>query len=136
MQTKNLLPLITLCFILTNCNNSNSTSTEVTESDTHVFIDSVNVEESNESEFLPEEELDPVVGSYKCNKTGDQMVFYSDETGQFISGEGGYHEFTWHRYKENVTITYGNRGSDRLTFNEDAHTLSLKTALYGTLIFQ
>ncbi len=82
------------------------------------------------------EEYDPVVNSYKCYSTGDQIVFYSNNTGLFVSNEGGAHDFIWSRRDKIVTISYPGLGSDCMTFDEKEGTLSLKTRRYGTMIFE
>lgn len=112
-----------------------------------------NVEEEAKQEFVDEiesntssvdvdtlqeqnlEELDPIVDAFYSRNTNDKIIFYSDHTGQFFTEEGGCHEFEWSRDNKIVTITYPGLGSDRLTFNIDEHSLTLKTNLYGTIIF-
>ena len=79
---------------------------------------------------------DSVVNSYKCYNTGDKIAFYSNYTGLLVSKDGRNHDFTWERNGNIVTISYSGLGANRMTFNEEEETLTLKTHKYGTMVFE
>lgn len=105
---------------------------EETECDS-IDFDAIDYDATYEPQL---EELDPIVDSFYSLSTDDKIIFYSNYKGQFFSAEGGCHEFEWIRRGNIVTITYPELGSDRLIFDEEKHSLSLKTKLYGTIVFQ
>lgn len=86
----------------------------------------------------PSEEVvnyDPLVGSYRCKRTNDVYVFYSDGTGTFFSGTMDS-DFTWKRSGENVTINYEVFGKQKLTFDAKSQTIVEISESFGKLVFQ
>lgn len=79
--------------------------------------------------------LDPLVGSYRCKRTKDVYVFYSDGTGTFFTGEANS-DFTWKRSGNSVTIIYEVFGMQKLTFNSKNETIVENSKSLGKLIFQ
>ena len=83
-----------------------------------------------------QEAVDPLVGTYFCNRTHDTYVFQSDNTGFFtIQGGVSPSEFTWKRSGSNVTIVYEAYGEQKLKFDQRAKTISENTESLGTLMF-
>lgn len=79
--------------------------------------------------------LDPLVGSYRCKRTTDVYVFYSDGTGTFFTGETNS-DFTWKRSDNSVTINYEVFGKQKLTFNSKTKTIVENSKSLGKLTFQ
>ena len=80
--------------------------------------------------------VDLLIGSYRCPKTKDAYVFYSNNTGQFFpGGKTPCSKFTWKRVDENVTITYEIYGEQKLKFNKRNRTITEQSPSLGTLIF-
>ena len=82
-----------------------------------------------------QEVVDPIVGTYFCNRTHDTYVFKSDKTGFFNIQGGSPSEFTWKRSGNNVTIIYEVFGEQKLKFDPKAKTITEKTESFGTLVF-
>lgn len=81
------------------------------------------------------EAVDPLVGTYFCNRTHDTYVFKSDKTGFFTIQGGGPSTFTWKRSGSNVTIEYEAFGKQKLKFDQRAETITEKSESFGTLVF-
>ena len=82
------------------------------------------------------EGVDPLVGTYFCNRTHDTYVFKSDKTG-FLNIQGGSPStFTWKRSGNNVTIEYEAFGEQKLKFNQKTMTITEKSESLGTLLFE
>lgn len=79
--------------------------------------------------------FDPLVGSYRCKRTKDAYVFYSDGTGTFFTGSTNS-DFTWKRSGNNVTLNYEVYGKQELTFNPKERTIVEISESYGKLVFQ
>lgn len=135
---KKLVFTFLFCISLYGCTVRSTNSKEVTEQDHFEeteFDTAVLYASDNETSYEPnKEELDPIVDAFYSN-TDDKIIFYSTHKGQFFSAEGGCHEFEWSRNGSIVTITYPGLGSDKLVFDEDRHSLTLKTNSYGTIVF-
>ena len=82
-------------------------------------------------------ETDPLVGIYKCDRTKDTYIFYSDKMGEFsIKGSTSPSSFTWTRVGDDVTILYKHFGEQKLKFNQVDKTITEKSASLGILVFR
>ena len=136
---KRILPYLFFTLALIACGNTNKQQSKVV-SQTTVQTDNKQNQtpkkEQPKNQPTKEIELDILVGSYRCKRTKDAYVFYSDNTGQFFpSGKTPSSEFTWKRFGENVTIKYEIFGEQKLKFNKKNKTLTEKSQSFGTLIF-
>lgn len=136
---KRILPYLFFTFTLVAYGNSNKQQSKVV-SQTTVQINNKQKQtpKKEQSKIQPKKEieLDILVGAYRCKRTKDAYVFYSDNTGQFFpSGKTPSSEFTWKRSGENVTIKYEIFGEQKLKFNKKNKTLIEKSQSLGTLIF-
>ena len=136
---KRILPYLFFALALIACGNTNKQQSKVV-SQTTVQTDNKQNQtpkkEQPKNQPKKEIELDILVGSYRCKRTKDAYVFYSDNTGQFFpSGKTPSSEFTWKRFGENVTIKYEIFGEQKLKFNKKNKTLTEKSQSFGTLIF-
>jgi hypothetical protein len=136
---KKILPYLFFTLTLIACGETNKQQSGVISQTTVQTDNKPNqTPKKTQPKIQPEKEieLDILVGSYRCKKTKDAYVFYSDNTGQFFpSGETPCSEFTWKRYGENVTIKYEIFGEQKLKFNKKNKTLTEKSQSFGTLIF-
>lgn len=90
------------------------------------------VEEVSEEE----ENQDPLVGSYRCSRTGDVYKFYANGMGRFyVGGDSFSNEFRWQRSGKNVTIVYESFGKEKLKFDEKKKTITENSESYGTIVF-
>ncbi len=95
------------------------------------------VEEKIESPTVRKKTVDPLVGSYKCDKSKDVYVFHADGTGEFFAmGSTSSSSFTWNRFVDDVTILYKVYGEQKLKFNLSNKTITEKSASLGTLVFR
>ena len=128
---KKLVLLSAVSVLLFSCGYNN-------KQEGNVFIPEI--PQTNEVQKTQVEEIieyDPIVGSFKCDRTKDVYVFYSDETGQFFPmGRTPSSSFTWKRSGENVTILYEVYGEQKLKFNLTNKTITEKAESLGTLIFR
>ena len=136
---KRIIPYLFFILTLIACGNTNKQQSKVV-SQTTVQTDNKQNQtpkkEQPKNQPKKEIELDILVGSYRCKRTKDAYVFYSDNTGQFFpSGKTPSSEFTWKRSGENVTIKYEIFGEQKLKFNKKNKTLTEKSQSFGTLIF-
>ena len=136
---KRIIPYLFFILSLIACVNTNKQQSKVV-SQTTVQTDNKQNQtpkkEQPKNQPKKEIELDILVGSYRCKRTKDAYVFYSDNTGQFFpSGKTPSSEFTWERFGENVTIKYEIFGEQKLKFNKKNKTLTEKSQSFGTLIF-
>lgn len=90
--------------------------------------------EDNPKEIV--QEVDPIVGTYFCNRTHDTYVFKPDKTGFFNIQGGSPTEFTWKRSGNNVTIVYEAFGEQKLRFDPQTKTITEKSESFGTLVFK
>lgn len=79
--------------------------------------------------------LDPLVGTYFCDRTHDTYVFKADKTGIFTIQGGGPSTFTWKRSGGNVTISYEVFGEQKLKFDQRTKTITENSESFGTLVF-
>ena len=136
---KRILPYLFFTLALVACGHTDKQQSKVV-SQTTVQTDNKQNQtpkkEQPKNQPKKEIELDILVGSYRCKRTKDAYVFYSDNTGQFFpSGKTPSSEFTWKRSGENVTIKYEIFGEQKLKFNKKNKTLTEKSQSFGTLIF-
>lgn len=82
-----------------------------------------------------QEVVDPIVGTYFCNRTHDTYVFLSDKIGFFTAQGGGPSTFTWKRSGSDVTIEYDAFGKQKLMFDQKAKTITEKSESFGILVF-
>lgn len=97
------------------------------------------IQELNEAPLTEAEQAnsDPIVGTYRCNRTHDTYVFKSNNTGYFtIQGGNSPSEFTWKRSGKNVTIVYEVFGPQKLQYDQKAQTLTENSESFGTLVFE
>ena len=136
---KRILPYLFFTLALIACGNANKQQSKVVSQTTVQTDNKQNQTPKKEQPKIQpkkEIELDILVGSYRCKRTKDAYVFYSDNTGQFFpSGKTPSSEFTWKRSGENVTIKYEIFGEQKLKFNKKNKTLTEKSQSFGTLIF-
>lgn len=128
---KKLVLLSAVSFLLFSCGqNTKPTTPEVPQTV---------IAQNTASNIQVEEkiETDPLVGVYKCDRTKDTYIFYSDKMGEFsIKGGTSPSSFTWKRSGENVTILYEIYGEQKLKFNMADKTITEKSASFGTLVFR
>lgn len=136
---KRILPYLLFTFTLSACGNTNKQQSKVVPQvtvQTNPQKSKTSQKEQPKVQTKEEVELDILVGAYRCKRTKDAYVFYSDNTGQFFpSGKSPSSEFTWKRSGENVTIKYEIFGEQKLKFNKKNKTLTEKSQSFGTLIF-
>ena len=95
-----------------------------------------NAEDNNtKSTNNQKKEYDPIVNAYKCHKTGNQIIFYSNYTGTFYITGKTHYDFTWIRNDNMVTIYFPEVGYDSMTFDEEKGTLTLNSSYYGKMVF-
>lgn len=81
--------------------------------------------------------VDPLVGSYKCDRSKDVYIFHADGTGEFFAlGSTSSSSFTWNRFCDDVTILYKVYGEQKLKFNLSNKTITEKSPSLGTLTFR
>ena len=132
---KRILPYLFFTLALIACGNTNKQQSKVVLKQQSKQTTS-KIKHLKKEQPKKEIELDILVGSYRCKRTKDAYVFYSDNTGQFFpSGKTPSSEFTWKRFGENVTIKYEIFGEQKLKFNKKNKTLTEKSQSFGTLIF-
>ena len=141
---KQLLLLSLVAFLVFGCYNRANTNVESKSSDTEkqerpIDIDSILEKVDSETAAIKEKEstkveYDAIVGSYRCKKTKDAYVFYSDGSGQFFTS-GTCTDFTWKRSDGNVTIKYKEYGTQKLKFDQKAKTITEVSESLGVLIF-
>lgn len=138
-EMKRILPYLLLAFTLSACGNTNKEQSKVVSQvivQTNTPKNQTSQKEQPKIQTKEEVKLDILVGAYRCKRTKDAYVFYSDNTGQFFpSGKSPSSEFTWKRTGENVTIKYEIFGEQKLKFNKNNKTLIEKSQSFGTLIF-
>lgn len=136
---KNVLICLIFVLPLIACNNSGKQQKEVVNATTIQKENNSSTEKSTrKSPIKPEKkiELDILIGSYRCKRTKDAYVFYSNNTGQFFpGGKTPCSKFTWKRTGENVTITYDIYGEQKLKFNKRNRTITEQSPSLGTLIY-
>lgn len=135
---KRILSYLLLAFTLSACGNIFKQQSKVVSQVTVQTNTPSQTSQKEQPKVQTKEEvkLDILVGSYRCKRTKDAYVFYSDNTGQFFpSGKSPSSEFTWKRSEENVTIKYEIFGEQKLKFNKKNKTLTEKSQSFGTLIF-
>ncbi len=135
---KRILSYLLLAFTLSACGNNNKQQSKVVSQVTVQTNTPSQTSQKEQPKVQTKEEvkLDILVGAYRCKRTKDAYVFYSDNTGQFFpSGKSPSSEFTWKRSGENVTIKYEIFGEQKLKFNKKNKTLTEKSQSFGTLIF-
>ena len=95
------------------------------------------VEEKIKSPTERKKTVDPLVGSYKCDRSKDVYVFHADGTGEFFAaGSTSSSSFTWNRFVDDITILYKVYGEQKLKFNLSNKTITEKSASLGTLVFR
>lgn len=77
----------------------------------------------------------PIIGIFKCNKTGDKYLFNSDGTGCFFTGTTQT-VYKWKNTGSIVTITYEMFGDQKLFFDSESNTLTEDSESLGTLVFE
>ena len=135
---KRILSYLLIAFTLSACGNNNKQQSKVVSQVTVQTNTPSQTSQKEQPKVQTKEEvkLDILVGAYRCKRTKDAYVFYSDNTGQFFpSGKSPSSEFTWKRSGENVTIKYEIFGEQKLKFNKKNKTLTEKSQSFGTLIF-
>ena len=133
---KTIFTCFVLAFTLNACSNTNK-QTPQKKPTTIQANNKQNPKEQSKTQSEKKVEMDILVGSYRCKRTKDAYVFYSDNTGQFFpGGKTPCSEFTWKRSGENVTIKYEIFGEQKLKFNRKNKTLTEKSQSLGTLIFE
>ena len=81
--------------------------------------------------------VDPLVGSYKCDRSKDVYVFHADGTGEFFAaGSTSSNSFTWNRFVDDITILYKVYGEQKLKFNLSNKTITEKSPSLGTHVFR
>ena len=105
---------------------------EIIINEAAIEIDNLSQDPSTEK---IQENADPLVGTYFCNRTHDTYVFKSDKTGFFTIQGGSPSTFKWKRSGSNVTIVYEAFGEQKLKFDQSAKTLTEKSDSFGTLVF-
>lgn len=128
---KKLVLLFVASFLLLSCehNKRQETKESIPEIPQTTIASTNQIEENIE--------YDPLVGSFKCDRSKDVYVFYSDETGQFFPmGSTPCSSFTWKRTGEDVTILYEIYGEQKLKFNLKSRTITEKSESFGTLVFR
>ena len=127
-----LTSLAALLFVSCGNTQPQNTNEEVEDSclvDTTILAP---VEEVTEEE----ENQDPLVGSYRCARTGDVYKFYANGMGRFYVGGGSFsNEFKWQRSGKNVTIVHESFGKEKLKFDEKKETITKNSESYGTIVF-
>lgn len=133
---KTIFTCFVLAFTLIACSNTNK-QTPQKKPTTIQANNKQTQKEQPKTQSEKKVEMDILVGSYRCKRTKDAYVFYSDNTGQFFpGGKTPCSEFTWKRSGENVTIKYEIFGEQKLKFNQKNKTLTEKSQSLGTLIFE
>lgn len=127
--------------VLTSCGNQTKPTQEAEPNYDSIAneimkqIDAPDEVKASGTQSKDETNLDPLVGSYRCKRTKDVYVFYSDGTGTFHTG-GTDSDFTWKRSGNNVTINYEVFGKQKLTFNPKDKTIVEISESFGKLVFQ
>ena len=99
--------------------------------------DTIAVKEKIKSPTDRKKTIDPLVGSYKCDKSKDVYVFHADGTGEFFAlGSTSSSSFTWNRFCDDVTILYKVYGEQKLKFNLYNKTITEKSPSLGTLVYR
>ena len=134
---KNIFTCLFLAFTLTACSNTSKHNPKTVSTTINQANNKQIQKELSKIQSEKKTEMDILVGSYRCKRTKDAYVFYSDNTGQFFpGGKTPCSEFTWKRSGENVTIKYEIFGEQKLKFNQKNKTLTEKSQSFGTLIFE
>ena len=100
-------------------------------------LNTIAVEEKIKSPTERKKTVDPLVGSYKCDRSKDVYVFHADGTGEFFAaGSTSSSSFTWNRFVDDITILYKVYGEQKLKFNLSNKTITEKSPSLGTLVFR
>ena len=100
-------------------------------------LNTIAVEEIIKSPTERKKTVDPLVGSYKCDRSKDVYVFHADGTGEFFAaGSTSSSSFTWNRFVDDITILYKVYGEQKLKFNLSNKTITEKSPSLGTLVFR
>ncbi len=100
-------------------------------------LNTIAVEEKIKSPTERKKTVDPLVGSYKCDRSKDVYVFHADGTGEFFAaGSTSSNSFTWNRFVDDITILYKVYGEQKLKFNLSNKTITEKSPSLGTLVFR